>query len=390
MDVNNVIIRKGIINTLQATGNNVLNVAAVDPNFAGECIVVADNTATPPVEILPPFPKDRVASVHYHSSQAEVVQKALIGRTVEVVVASTTYQIMIGNSLEKDETARKNLGRYTYVAPATLTGTAATDRSNMYTALNTKINADSKNHVTSHLVHSVAFTTGSVALPVIGEVFTQDTSGATFVLVGIDVTSGNFTATTAAGTLYLRSVTGTWDAASLVSTGVSTAEVTTNAALTQNQGLEIIDDANYYPPRPMLRRGISTILLTKGFATAQSEIGIATLAVGTTGVLAGINGVYSRGIGSRMLQDVPSYSPDKVFLNEGEGDFILNALPDAAKTYRTYVITLNAEPAEKLLTNYKKGDIQRFILYTDESNGGNLTYFNTALQTASGVTIVGA
>lgn len=392
MDANFVVIRKGIINTLAASGDNVKDDAASVPNHAGACIICVLNTVTPPVEILPPIWKDEVVSVKYLSSQAEVVQQVVVGRLEEVVVASERYQISIGNEVQKSESGKQALWRYNYVAPATLTGTAATDRSNMYTALNTKINADARNNTTSYLIHSVAFTVGDTALLAVGEVITQATSTATAVVVAVDVTGGNITAGNAVGTIYLRTVTGTWQVGSLVSTGgTSSGVITTAALLTENQGLVIIDDANYYPPRPLTRRGISTIVMTDGFATATLELGIATLAAGTTGMTIGVIGLYSRGIGSRMILDVPSFTPDKVYLTEGEAPFILNAAPDAAKTYRTYLIELNTKPSDNVLTGYTKGGLVRYELFAEEDSGlTNVGDFNTAFTAALPITIIGA
>ncbi len=386
----NIVVRKAILSTVAADGDNVLNVAASGA-YPGACIVCVDHAVDPVAELLPPITKGTCSRATKLASQAEVVQMGVIGLDQEVITASTRYKIGIGNLETKYEGHSTLLGVYAYTSPAVLTGNAATDRTNVYTVLNTKINNHSNNNVASYLMYKVAFTTGSSFLPQIGETFTQATSSATAVLAAIVVTSGNFTATTAAGTAYFYSNSGTWVADSKVSTGgTSTAEITT-AALQTCEGLVLIDDTGYFPAWPGIRKGVSTIEVTEGFDTAQVDVGERT--TDTTLLVAGIGwlrskvGVYSHGIGSRMLQDVPTWNLEKTQRTSGEPGFVLNAAPDAAKVYTIFRIFVDVSPTDNVLTSYGKAGPFIYELYADESNGTNLTNLEGGLETALGVTI---
>lgn len=77
----------------------------------------------------------------------------------------------------------------------------------------------------------IDFTTGAIVPFEEGEVVTQATSGATGVVVAVGVTSGTFTAGDAAGRLYLKSVTGTFDGTNTLS-APSTATGTSASVLT--------------------------------------------------------------------------------------------------------------------------------------------------------------
>jgi hypothetical protein len=57
----------------------------------------------------------------------------------------------------------------------------------------------------------IDFISGNTAAFVIGETITQTTSGATGVVISTGVTSGSFAGGDAAGRVYIKSVTGTWD-----------------------------------------------------------------------------------------------------------------------------------------------------------------------------------
>lgn len=63
----------------------------------------------------------------------------------------------------------------------------------------------------------IDFTTGAVVRFLEGEVVTQAVSGATGVVVAVGVTSGSFSGGDAAGRLYLKTITGTFDATNTLS-----------------------------------------------------------------------------------------------------------------------------------------------------------------------------
>ena len=385
-----VVIRKAILNAVAASGANVADVAA-DGAYPGAVVVCENKTANPLKEFLPPITKGTCMGATKQGSQVEVVQIGVLGLDEETITASTRYKIELGNFQEKYESHSKLLGVYAYTSPAILSGNAQTDRENVYTVLKSKINSDSHNNVTAYLLKKVAFTTGSTALPQVGEVFTQATSNATVKLAAIEVTSGTITGGDAAGTAYFYELTGTWSANALVSTGgTSGGKITTHAALSVS-GLVIVDDAGYYPAYPGTRKGKSSLYATTGFDDAKFDVGVrstdTTLAVGGTGWLRGRDALYSMGIGSRMLSDVPSFTEDKNKKVSGSAGFILNALPDASKTYTRFRISVNVNPTDNVLTHYGKIGPYVYELWADESNSTNLNNFESALENALGVTI---
>jgi hypothetical protein len=395
----NEVVRKAIINTAAASGANVLSVAASGP-YPGAVVICADNTATQPVEYLPPITKGTCAWATKTVSQAENPQVAIIGMDTEVIVASTRYKIEIGSFFEKYESYSKLMGVYAYTSPATLSGTAQTDRDNVYTVLNTKINADSRNHVTSYLLYKVAFTLGGNAgggagtdQPVPGTTITQATSSVTAVIGAVEVTSGTWDGDDAAGNIYLYNVSavGSWLAASTASTYGTNGTLTTAAALAIN-GLAIVDDAGYFPAYPQTRKGFSNVMLTDGFATAQVDVGIRstdTLLTGTaTGVYRGEVGTYAIGIGSDMATRIPSWNETKDMTVTGDARLQLNATPDTSKTYTLFRIAVDVSPTDNVLTHY--GGVGPFIyeVWVNEDSGRtNVDAFETALESALGVTI---
>ncbi len=390
------VIRKAIINTLKSGGGNVKDVSADGP-FPGQCIICEDNSASSIANILPPFEKGSVTRAYKVASQAEVAQIALVGRADETVVADTRYQIILFNNAVK-EGQKQTEYIYNYKAPATLTGTPATDRYNMYYDLVNKINAKAYNKVGAYLVHKVAFTAGQTALPQVGETVTQETSGVTAKIAAVSVTSGTINATTAAGYIWLYDVsdTSSWLSASKTLTGgtsgfVCTAAVDITASANKGQGMVIVDDGDYFPARPSgASRGKTGVMLTAGFTgtDATVEIGTSTLAVDSTGVLYGRTGVYSRGIGSRMSQNTPVFAPDGETIVTGEADQILNEAVDTTKTYTEFHIIEDAKPSSSTLTGYSKNEDIHYVLYANESNSGYLTALESAIESALSVTIV--
>ncbi|MFA6916976.1 MAG: hypothetical protein WC222_11305 [Parachlamydiales bacterium] len=389
-------IRKAVLNTVAAAGANVKDDVAVGP-YPGSCIICADNTANPLLNILPPIFKGTCVAGWKQASAVEVRQIVIGGGLVETIVASTRYKITIWNGDTYEGQKQENYN-YAYTTPAVLSGVAATDRLTVFTQLVNKINAHTTNKVTAYLAYKVAFTTGSTALPVVGETVTQQTSNVTAKIARVDVTSGNYTATSAAGTIWLYdfSALASWNSGSKTITGgTSTSVMTTNAVLTSGAGIVILDDANYYYARPNSKRGPSYVELTDGWTVATLESiydkTAGTIAAGTAGpyLLVGRAPVISQGIGSRLSLDSPVFAADKVSLVTGEAGMITNEAFNVAKTYTTYIMSVNNNPSDTNITGYTKGAPVYYVLYADESGQGTeLADFETALEAALSVTFV--
>jgi hypothetical protein len=91
---------------------------------------------------LNPIRLNDLISVDIRNNQAEVVQVVTIGTTTPTITASTRYIIKVGNTTKKNEGAQDSHRTYAVSSPSTLSGNAATDRSNIYVALAALINAD--------------------------------------------------------------------------------------------------------------------------------------------------------------------------------------------------------------------------------------------------------
>jgi hypothetical protein len=197
------------------------------------------------------------------------------------------------------------------------------------------------------------------------------------------------TGSDAAGTLYLCNLSGTWISSSKVLTGgTSTGVVTAAAALTAGEGLCIVDDAGYYSYRPNGKRVKSDISVTQGFEDATVEISASTIVVGTaTGVAVGLPGIYSQGIGTRMLNDIPVFTPDGVQIVSGEAWMQPNASPVSGTTYRTYLMEILEYPSDTNIDGAGRRAPYWMVLWCEEDSGlTNVNDFETALATSLGIT----
>jgi hypothetical protein len=382
-----IVVKKGIINVAEAAGANV-KVDAADGAFPGQTIVCLDAAVTPPVEIISPIPKGVPVKGIKMNAQAEVRQHTLIGRAQETIVASTRYRIELWNGKEH-EGERQSPFRFAFTSAAVLSGNAATDRVNVYTALQNKINAYGGAYATAYIVSSVAYTLGKTAVPVVGETVTQETSGATAIIAAVVQATNDIDGADSTGVIYLCNLSGTWSAAAKTLTGgTSTAVMTTNAVLTAGEGLLIIDDAGYYGPRPNGQRKLSEIQVTQGFTTAIVEGLASTITTLTAdGVATGLPGLYSFGIGTRMLQDVPTFFPGGYGLVDGEAEAQYNVAPLAGTTYRCFIIETDYNASDTNMRNAAMNTPYWWILYVNIDAGSTkVDAFETALEAGLGIT----
>jgi len=379
--------RKCIINTLQAAGANILT----DTNFH---YIVDDNTSATPTHYSPPLQIGSIKSVTSLASQAEVVGIQTCGKAEETILAGERYGISIDQIGLRAETGYKPPFKYAYTAPNPLSGNADTDRATVYNALVSKINAYAGNNVIAYACYRIAFTLGSdQATGVIGSSTVsplaaitttnkirggtsgaQETSAVTANIAAIEITSGTIEGDDAVGNIWIYNVSdiASWDAGVKYiefTDGTEKLRVTTNAAPTAGQALVIVDDAGYYPARPNNNlRGPSAVQLYAGFTTSEVEE-LRT-------------GLVSRGIGSRLDDDNPVFTPDGSDVISGT---IENANPygdgafNSAKTYTTFIMQWEPDANYDGLTNAIDKGPQQFIIYADESNSGNLTAFGNAL-----------
>jgi hypothetical protein len=364
-----------ILNTLAGAAN------VIDDTTAKHWSIVKD--ATDKEVILGPVDYGKTAKMEIFASQAEVRQHVVIGAstTKETIVASTRYAIVI-NEQEDYETQKQGDKVFAYTTAAALSGTAATDRATVYSALVDKINAYDGVNVTAYTLTYVAFTggtsTGDAATNfIIGETVTQETSTETAKVAKCDITSGDMAGDDAAGNLWLYDISDvdSWleTAVDLTADGTD-AGVSTNIVVTQtnattvhNTGIVIVDDAGYFISK-INRGGASLVFNRAGFSTDVPTISVAPQ--------------YARGIGSVMLAQKAIFDRGHRDVVQGDTEFLFedNMEADASKVYSKYVFTI-ADGDELASTGEKITGHHQLIIYLDESNSGNLAALDGALDT---------
>lgn len=354
----------GVLNALADNGGNL-------KDDTQDYVVCLDNTVDPLVNVLPRIPKKSVLKIDYQASQAEVRRIHALGHTAdEVIVANQTYRVIIGHIDGKYESARRGTEkRYASKAPATLSGTAATDRSNIFTDLVSKINNDYMNYGTGYLmskltvVGAAGLTSGITA----GDTIFQGANlGAATWTAKIAYVDPNWSA--AAGqVICVYDETGTFAVDAEINKLTATA-ITNVAggdhARVAAQGLVFVDDAGYYISPNELRPGKS-VLWEQGFSTAV---------VGIT-----LQGAYSIGIGTDLLALKAVFNLRKNKVLSGDAEFKFNIDPIAGKTYELAVITVKADETEALSQNSDSRTFQ-YHLYMDETTAEYVTELKAALN----------
>lgn len=368
-------------NVIAAPGTTGVNVYTDDDSK--QIIICVDSTANPLVTTLDPIPYGGIASIQDFAAQKEVRQINLIGASTskETIAASTKYKVRVTQLQQSYETKDRIDAVHAYTSPAVLSGTAATDRAQVYTALIAKINAYHKNYLTAYSLTRVDFTGGTSTADaattfIIGETVTQETSTETARVAKCSITSGTMAGDDAAGVLWIfdRSADApTWletaktlTAAGTVA-GVSTNLVVTvtNATTVYNTGILTEDDASYFTS-DLDRGGINSVYI-ENFATDTTEVSLA--------------GKYSMGIGTDMLALKPVYSRDAQDLISGDPLMDFATDPVAGQTYTKIVLGLVGKNKDALGPQSETLPYQ-VIIYANDTTGANVTAFLANLVTA--------
>lgn len=236
------------------------------------------------------------------------------------IIASTKYQVAIGNTGNRREGAQSQLQYYGYTSPAVLTGTAATDKHNAYYSLATKINASGSNRARAGAKITIAHD-AEVGVYVFGEVIVGGTSGAQGYMVQ-----------EAANVLTIAVFSGIFINGEVLTGQTSGATSNSTAGPTLGLGLWIRDDGNYFSSyREGLFQGANTVLATKGFASTDASVTTAA--------------VYSAGQGARLEKDVPVMELLSPNLSKGLFSMATTETVDTALTYTLWVVKdiVNAE-----------------------------------------------
>jgi hypothetical protein len=330
----------GIITTTENTYAQVID----DTTLSQYSIV---QTSAGAVRILGPIPYGKTKRLITQTPQVEVQNTVLIGgATVEVIVAATRYRVEIWNPEADYERFTQGPLIYATVSATTLSGNAYTDRTNVYSALVTKINAYAGNNCTAYGLVKATYSGGTSSGDadtnfVVGETVTQETSTYTAKVAACTIDTGTFAGDNAAGTIWLYALSnetlwlttqktltaaGHVAAVSGISAATTNCVVTvTNATVYFNQGIVLVDDAGYFTSSKT-RGGINRVGLTAGFATATATVII--------------TGYYSVGVGTDMLAQRPVFDIGNQALIAGNIEFQASdgTLPVAGIYYKKYIL----------------------------------------------------
>lgn len=337
--------------------------------------------------VLGPIPYGKTIRYTATDPQREVVQTVLIGgATVEVIAVNTRYRIEIWNYEADYEGKQQGPQIYAYTSPAALSGTASTDRLNVYTALVNKINAYAGNNVVAYGLSQFTYTggtsTGDAATNfVVGEVVTQETSSVTGQVAACSIGTGTMAADNATGSVWVynwsdaasvlataKTLTAAGTAAATTLTPAKTNIVVTATLVAHYQGIVVVDDAGYFTSHKS-RGGINRVSLTAGFATATA-----------TAIIAG---QYSIGIGTDMLLKKPVFDIGGQALIAGDldYDFVDGTLPVAGQTYERIAIEV-ADGDEDAIDARRVSSTKRYVLWFNDSSHADYTHdLLTALDT---------
>lgn len=393
----------GIINSTVAAGCLV----TTDPNYH----IIIDNTTTQ--EILKPIPKGGRYSLTITAPIAERTQVKVIGIDDEVITADTRYAIRLGCHMRKYENVHEIIGTYAYTSPSALTGTASTDRYNVYNALATKINNHVNNFVAAYILYKVTFTTGTTSTGADGFASTPANNKVTYGATGTQAVSGvtmnvayvassdNTWGGATTGTIWVYNISAvgslttnaiTFTSSDYYTGGSGQAETIvvtpTTASFTAGQGLAIVDDAYYFNPALVpSRQGASELFVTAGFLTAHEET------VRTYQYLDGLAsdfllklptyGLYGRDEFIRGDVEQQRYDESKTFSLTVYSKWSIHAITDASID----ALSGSATPLEKEYV---------FYMHNHETNPAGTAYyaaltteasaFETTLETALGCT----
>lgn len=283
---------------------------------------------------LPPIRTEDYIGATFVAPAAEVQQVRTIGGASAVTIAAATkYQIGIGNTGDQREGWQNTIKKFSGQIAA-LSGTAATDRFNVYAQIVSKAMSSFRQN---QAYVGVACTVTCAA----GTAFTYSAAnGPVFVKGSVSGCVGFMRATSSTTVLALNITNGIIPAAGDVFSLIPDPYTGRNPTGTGGPsgawassvlGLNIVvmDVAGYYSAKGT-RKGVNTVVTTAGFAANNAD-------VATT-----VAGVYSIGQGARLLQDLPVQDTRSSNLVSGQWYFPTNDIPVAGSQYE--IIEIGVRP----------------------------------------------
>jgi hypothetical protein len=311
-------LKKGLINSTSdlSSSHNKTDI----PGF----VVIKDENGN---NAIPPIPLGAVYAVDKKASQIEKVQIVTIGIQTEVPVTGARYTV--GIESPKDRTSESGTrNRKVFAYQFGTAGTAATDRTTLYTALKAKINAYVPSYTKAELC-DLATVTGDTGITglVTGDRIGQGTLGATW--KGIVAYCAALTATTSQEILCYT-LSGTLTAATIinkltVNDTVDTAMTTAAVALTAGQGLVVYDQAGYFSWKDKLGRSGAPFVYSSPTFLKNRPLLIQAYQ-------------SSLGIGLEMLTMSPDFDLTRQNVDAGNIQAQFTQLPVSGYTYTQYII----------------------------------------------------
>jgi hypothetical protein len=321
--------------------SKVVRAYLLNNEVAGDSVLTAGS-----VQVSGWFPvlQTQVLSATRAHSIAEIRQVVTV-TSAAAIVAFSKYQVAIGNTGNRREGAQNQLTFFGATAPAVLSGSPATDKYNIYFSIATKINNTASARANAGSV--ITITHGAVVGTfVLHEVVTGGTSGAKGYFVS-DV----------AGNMTIAVFSGLFVNGEVITGQTSGATTTTSAPPVLGLGLRIIDIGGYFSAYTKgLFQGPNTVLVTKGFAASDLVITTA--------------GVISRGIGSRLVDEVPQKELLSDNLRQGLFSFPTFELVIASNNYTQYIVVDSILAPDNASSGVLVGARRVQVVYANEGAAG--------------------
>lgn len=323
-------IKKGLINSgtgVDWSANIVTNDAAgyyLIKNTNGELLV-------------PPILKGSILSIDTEASAAESVQYVTVADADEVIVAKARYSVSMEFPKDRNQGATHDRRIFAVNAPDTLSGTAATDRTNLYTRLVNKINAYVPQFTKAKLATLFTFkgaATVTTAGFTAGAIWYVGASYAAATWTGFVAKTTGALANATGQKVLLVTISGTFPSAPTTDVFKAKADdavqsvADAGSTYTSGQGVVVYDQGGYFSLKDKLGRGGAPIIFNSPTFTSRPAVLQAA--------------VLSRGIGTDMLAMAPEFNKNRDGVIRGDLQRQYTDLPVVGKTYKLYIFRCKA------------------------------------------------
>lgn len=331
--------------------------------------VTVNNAANGNMVIITGLPAFDHADLVSYTSQVSVLEVPQVARIImqNAPIAATRYGFKFGATSTQEFGYMGTLKTVASSTPLTITGTAATDRHNLYVSLAWKVMQDKRRFLKAYplvtFTHATDGGTGFTA----GLTITGGTSGAT----GIVKTRTSATVSqvwlTSLNPYKIFGFTGTTAISETFSDGTNTIG-SAASSLVLGVSLDLVDYGGYYNPKET-KTGATEIQLAGGFVVG--DLTVATAAVKQEG-----NGTWLAG-------RVPVPERTSGNLASGAWNMALNNAPDSVTPgyYTKYNLRIRRRtPGQASMVNQQQTTEYSLVVWAKESSQGTApSNFNTAI-----------